>query len=208
MLDENVATTSLPSVLVKISSNASMTSISGPVKPLRSTFVLSEKSASTPWAPSSAKRCRSKCCAVDRRLVDLEVAGEEHHADRAGDGHGDAVRHAVRDADELERQRADRDGLARAHGREPGAGIDAVLFELRFDERQRHGGAVDRAVEERHHVRDGADVVLVAVREDERLDLVAPRLEIGEVRDDQVHAELVGVREHDAGVDEDGRVLP
>jgi hypothetical protein len=31
------------------------------VKPLRSTLVLSEKSASTPCAPSSAKRCRSKC---------------------------------------------------------------------------------------------------------------------------------------------------
>ena len=68
--------------------------------------------------------------------------------------------------------------------------------------------AVDRAVEERHHVRHGADVILVAVREDERLDLVAPRLDVGEVRDDQVDAQLVGVREHDAGVDEDGRVLP
>jgi hypothetical protein len=83
-----------------------------------------------------------------------------------------------------------------------------VLFELRLDERQRHGGAVDRAVEERHHVRHGADVVLVPVRQDQRLDLAAPRFEIGEVRDDQVHPELVGVREHHAGVDEDSRVLP
>ena len=48
-------------VLVKSSSNASMTSISGPVKPLRSMFVLSANSASTPCAPSSANRCRSKC---------------------------------------------------------------------------------------------------------------------------------------------------
>ena len=55
------ATTSLPCVLVNSSSNASMTSISGPVKPLRSTLVLSANSASTPCEPSSAKRCRSKC---------------------------------------------------------------------------------------------------------------------------------------------------
>ena len=33
--------------------------------------------------------------------------------------------------------------------------------------------AVDRAVEERQHVRHGADVILVAVRQHERLDLVA-----------------------------------
>ena len=56
------------------------------------------------------------------------------------------------------------------------AGIDLVLFELRLDERQRHGGAVDRTVEERHHVWHGADVILMAVGEDERLDVAASRL--------------------------------
>ncbi len=60
MLDEKAATTSLPCVLVKTSSNPSMTSISGPVNPLRSMFVLSAKSASTPCRPSSANRWRSK----------------------------------------------------------------------------------------------------------------------------------------------------
>ena len=51
------------------------------------------------------------------------------------------------------------------------AGVDAVLVELGLDERQRHRRAVDRAVEERHHVRHGADVVLVPVRQDQRLDV-------------------------------------
>ncbi len=146
--------------------------------------------------------------AVDRRLVDLEVAGEEHHADRAGDGDGHAVGHAVRDADELEGERADGHRLARGHRRQTVAGVDAVLFELGLDERQGHGGAVHRAVEERHHVRHGADVILVAVGEHQRLHLITAGFEVGEVRNDQVHAELVGVREHHAGVDEDGRVLP
>jgi hypothetical protein len=61
MLDANAATISLPVALVKISSNASTTSSSDPVKPRRSMFVLSAKSASTPLAPSSARRCTSKC---------------------------------------------------------------------------------------------------------------------------------------------------
>ena len=46
-----------------------------------------------------------------------------------------------------------------------------------------------------------ADVVFVAVRQDQRAHLVAPRFQIGEVRDDQVDAELVRIREHDAGID-------
>jgi hypothetical protein len=48
MLDANAATISLPAALVKISSNASTTSRSDPVKPRRSMFVLSRNSASTP----------------------------------------------------------------------------------------------------------------------------------------------------------------
>ena len=107
MLDENAATISRPVVLVKISSNASTTSSSEPVKPRRSMFVLSANSASTPAEPSSAKRWTSKCCAVDRRLIDLEVAGVEHDAGRRVDGQRHAVGHAVGDADELDLERAD-----------------------------------------------------------------------------------------------------
>jgi hypothetical protein len=55
-LDENRATTILPSAPVKISSNASVTSTSDPVNPFRSMFVLSASSASTPDAPSCANR--------------------------------------------------------------------------------------------------------------------------------------------------------
>src|SRR5919198_1478560 len=59
MLDANAATMSRPVALVKISSNASVTSRSDPVKPRRSIFVLSANNASTPSAPSCAKRWTS-----------------------------------------------------------------------------------------------------------------------------------------------------
>ena len=55
-LDANIATTIFPFALVKTSSKPSMTSTSEPVKPLRSTFVLSASNASTPADPSSARR--------------------------------------------------------------------------------------------------------------------------------------------------------
>ena len=59
-----------------------MTSISGPVKPGRSTLVLSAKSASTPLAPELREAVQVEVLAVDRRLVDLEVAGVDDRADR------------------------------------------------------------------------------------------------------------------------------
>ena len=51
--------------------------------------------------------------AVDRRLIDLEVAGVDDHADRRVDGQRDAVGHAVRDADELDLERTDGHAVAR-----------------------------------------------------------------------------------------------
>ena len=85
--------------------------------------------------------------------------------------------------------------------------VDAVLLELRLDERQRQRRAVDRSVDERQHVRHAADVILVAVRQHERGG--APfLLQVGQVRNDPIHAEQLGVREHHAGVDDDRRLAP
>ena len=114
----------------------------------------------------------------------------------------------MRDPDELDRERADGDQVAGANGLEAVGDVELVLFELRFEERERHGRAVHRAIEEGHQVRHGADVIFVAVREDEGLDLGAAGLDEGHVRNDQIDAELVGIGEHHAGVDEDRRVLP
>ena len=89
------------------------------------------------------------------------------------DGQRDTVGHAVGHADELDRERPNRHALSRLDDLEPVSGIDAVLLELGLDERQRHRRAVDRAVEQLDDVRNRADVILVPVREDQRLDLVA-----------------------------------
>ena len=57
--------------------------------------------------------------AVERRLIDLEVAGVHDHAARRLDGQRDAVGHAVRDAQELDDERADGDALARLDAHQP-----------------------------------------------------------------------------------------
>ena len=170
-------------------------------------LVLSANSASTPCGAELREAVHVEVLAVERRLIDLEVAGVDDDAERRVNGQRHAVGHAVRDADELDRERADGDPIARPHRRRAAASLEAVLPQLRLDQRQRQRRAVDRAVDERHHVRHAADVILVAVRQHQR-GARALLLQVGEVRDDAVDAEQLGVREHHAGIDDDGRLAP
>jgi hypothetical protein len=112
----------------------------------------------------------------------------------------------VRDPDELQGEGTDRDTVARGHRPETGAVLQAMLLELGLHERQREPGAIHGPVDMRQHIGDRPDVVLVAVRQHQRLDLAAPGLEVRQIRHDQVHTGQVAVREHASGIDDDGRV--
>ena len=81
----------------------------------------------------------------------------------------------------------------------------AVLVELRADHRRGERAAVDgrRAVQLAQHERQRPDVVLVRVGEHDRLDVVGSVAQVGEVRQDEVDAELIRRREHQPGVDDD-----
>ena len=121
----------------------------------------------------------------------------------------DAVRDAVRDAEELDRQMADGDAVARADRDQPAVRVDAVL--ARASARPAPASAACRTPGRRgrrQHVRHGADVVLVAVRQHERGD--APPAAAGSVRSGmiRVDAEQLRVREHHAGVDHDRACRP
>ena len=68
----------------------------------------------------------------------------------------------------------------------------------------REGRRVDRHARELgQDVRQPADVVLVGMRDEERLDLVAAFLEVGDVGHDEVDAEHLLVGEHQPAVDDD-----
>ena len=90
-----------------------------------------------------------------------------------------------------------------------------MLVELRLDEREREPCRDDSVdIHLPHEVREPADVVLVAVREHDRA--YALVLEVGDVGQEQVDAEVLVARERKPGVDDDdlprrlvdGHVLP
>ena len=140
--------------------------------------------------------------AVERQLVHLEVAGVQHGPGRGAHGDRERVRDGVVDRDELALEHAEPLGHALPHGeRQRG---DAVLAELGLDERERQLRADQRDVAaQAQQVRDRADVVLVAVREDDRLDVVEPVGDVVEVRQDEVDAGLVVLGEQHAAVDDE-----
>src|SRR5438477_2634227 len=112
---------------------------------------------------------------------------------------------------ELERLVAGRD-LA-----EVGLAEQPVLVELRLDEPEREPRRDDDGdAHLAHEIRERADVILVAVREDDAADHALALDEIGEVGQDEVDAEVLVPREREPRVDdddrsvrlEDGHVLP
>jgi hypothetical protein len=145
--------------------------------------------------------------AVDRCLVDLEVPGVDDDPGWRVNRQRHAVRHAVRDADEFDLERSDRHALSRLDRNQFVLVVDAVFLEFRFDQRQGQRRAVNRPRDQRCNVRDGADVVFMAVRQHKGGS--APfLLQVREVRNNPIHTQQLGVREHDAGVDDDRRLAP
>ncbi len=81
-----------------------------------------------------------------------------------------------------------------------------MFVELGLDHRKREGRAVDRTIDAGQDVRHRADVVLVAMGQDECGDASPIGLERSEVGDHQIDAEQLGFREHHAGIDEHGGI--
>ena len=144
--------------------------------------------------------------AVDRGLVELVVAGDEHRAELGAQRDRARVGDRVGHVDELERERSERQLLA---GREvlELAVAQVVLVELRARHRDREPAAVHgrraAAAELAQHPRQRAEMVLVTVGDDDRLDVVGPLAQVAEVGQHEVDPEHVGGREAQPGVDDD-----
>ena len=80
---------------------------------------------------------------------------------------------------------------------------DLVLIQAALHQRQGEGRAIDGHVEFGQEIRDRADVVLMAMRQKQRSDVLAVLDQIGEVRRDDIHAEQFGFGEHHAAIDDD-----
>ncbi len=139
--------------------------------------------------------------AVDRRLVHLEVAGVDDHAQRRAYRQRHAIDRAVRDVNEFHVEWADLHVPPGEHFAQVGLVQQAVLFQALAHQRQRELRAVDRHVQIAQNIRQRADVIFVPVRQHDGAHHVAVLLQVGDVGNDDVNAEQFGFREHHPGID-------
>jgi hypothetical protein len=83
-----------------------------------------------------------------------------------------------------------------------------MLVKLVFDVGQRELGSPDGDLQFRKKPGERTDVVLVPVGEDDGANALPVFGEIRDVRDNDIHAEEFGLREHQSGVDYDYVVAP
>ena len=145
---------------------------------------------------------------VGGRGIDFEIAGVNDDAERRVDRERDAIDQAVRDLDRMNGEDAGLEAFVGAHLAQVGIVEQAVLVEFVFDVGQRELGAPDGNVEFGENPGQRADVIFVAVGEDDAANTLAVLDEIGNVGDNDVDAEQFGLGEHEAGVDDDDVVAP
>ena len=145
---------------------------------------------------------------VGGRGIDLEIAGVNDDAERRVDGERNAIDQAVRHLDGMNGERSGLEALVGTHLAQVGVVEQAVLVEFVFDVGQRELGAPDGDLEFREHPGKRADVVFVAVGQDDSAHALAVFDEIGDVGDHDVDAEKFGFGEHESGVDDDDVVSP
>ena len=144
---------------------------------------------------------------VDRRVVELPVPGVDDPTGGRLDDERRRIRNGVRHADELDAERAEVERLVTRRGRDELRLLsETMLVELRLHERERQRGRDDRFdVDLAQEVRQASDVILVAVREHDRPHV--PSLEVRDVRQKEVDAEVLVARERKPGVDDDDLVV-
>ena len=123
----------------------------------------------------------------------------EQIADRRANDQADGVGDAVIDSDRLDLERAEVGLVTLADGVLDDPPEHAVLFELDRDQAERERRAVDRdrvvRMELHDQVRQPADVVLVAVGEQNAEQRVEALADVGVVAHDEVDAVQLGFRE-------------
>ena len=183
--------------------NASPTTRSERVTPGRSAFVESPQSRSTPRLPSSASRPTS--------VFSPSTGVWSSFQSPVWKTRPALVSIAMPTASGIEcamRMNSSRNGPSstgaafRIDLAQLGGAQQAVLVELRLDEPERQPRRPDLVdLDLAHQVRQRADVILVRVREDDGAHTAI--VEVAEVRQDQVDAEVLVARERHAGVDDD-----
>ncbi len=147
--------------------------------------------------------------AKERRRIDLPVAGMQHDAGRRADRERVRFRNRMRDVDEFDRERAERQMPAKRHDVDRNLRRAGLGQPLGLEQGGRERRGVERHVEPRPQIDQRAHMILVAVGEDQADDVFALLDQIADVRQDEIDAgQMLLGRERHAAIDDEPLPAP
>src|ERR1017187_9493667 len=142
------------------------------------------------------KGVQVECHLVERRQIDFEVAGVDDYADRCFNGQGHAIDQRVSDANGLDDEGTDSELFLGSDFDELDVVEQLVLFKLAFDISQRELGGIDGNLELVQNPGQAANVVLVAVGEDDGAHMLPVLNEVSDIGNNDIDAQQLRLREH------------
>ncbi len=144
---------------------------------------------------------------IHGRVVEFIIAGLNDEPFGRFDTQTDRVGDGVAHMEKVNGEWADADLFTCFDGIQRCRFQHTAPFQLDFDQADGERCAVNGRLDLLQQVMDGADVILVAVRDDNRFDFVPAAAQVLEIRDDIVNAEHIIVREHTTGIHDDDGIL-
>ena len=139
---------------------------------------------------------------VKRRIIHFEIACMDQRADRRNDRKRDRPRNGVAGLDEFHSKAAKLHFVPGCNATQIRV-FDLCLIQLMLDERHRKPRAEHRRLKFLERIRNGADVVLMAMGDEDAADLLRVFFQIRHVRDHKVDAGHVVIRENQPAVHHD-----
>ena len=155
-----------------------------------------------------SKRVQVERLVIRRRQIDLEVARMQDDSDRRMDRQRHAIHQRVGHADRHDGEGSQRNAAAGNHLDQVGIIEQIVLFELALRQGQRELGSVDGNIQLGEDPRQAADVVFMPMGQKDRADLVAVFRQVTDVGNNNINAQQLFFRKHQAGVDDNNVILP
>src|SRR2546425_8657315 len=145
---------------------------------------------------------------VGGRGINFEVAGVNDHAERRMDRQRNAIHQAVRHLNGMNSKRSCLEALAWTNLAQVRAVEEAMFIQLVFDIGERELRSPHRDVQFGENPWQGANMILVAVSQNNPADMLAIFGEIRDFGDNDVHAQKFSLGEHKARIDDDNVVTP
>ena len=140
-------------------------------------------------------------------MIDLEIPGMNDGAQGGAEGYSHSVGDAVADPEPADlKVPPELIGNIRIDGFHGGAAGGPVFLQLDRNEAVSQAGGIDRHIQLRQHKGQSADMILMAVGDEDGPDMVGPFHQIGNIGNNQVHAQLFLGGKLDAAVDDDNIV--